>query len=577
MSELPSGNHEIRPPVARGKDAAPKPKLTVPPILDEERKNPEKTKEKKSWRARIRALLESMTKEEMLGSYVSFAFHFFLFIYLAFLFSQTPQLPQTLLNGGFSLLDDGDDDGEGQETLISTASGEPNVSTELVQNIDTQPLPTPPPSISDTDIDIFTDNTTIEPSQTTDPLEHELQHTPIDLLNAFTKGNDGFESRNADKRGKRGGPGDPTQRSEEAVEAGLRWLASHQDRDGGWSFDLGSRCSCTQPGRHSSRNAATAVALLPFLGAGYTHLDGQYRETVRRGLNFLLDSRHHVEVSTGMDYRQGSQGMYSQGLATIVLCEAYGMTRGKAKSDSQRRLEEKLAKTAQGAVRFIENAQDTMGHYSGGWRYRPNSSPGDLSVTGWQALALKSAVLAGLEVKSTTLSRMDRFLDHTNYDNGTRYNYLPLRETGVELIGRGESIGKFPDSEYTCTAIGLLLRMYLGRGPGHAPLDGGINLLDEWGALKTEQPLRSAQGHCNLYYAYYGTLALHHYGGSAWTRWFPELREFLIDNQSSGGHESGSWFFSDPYCDTGGRLLNTSLAVMILEVRYRYMPLYDGK
>jgi len=77
-----------------------------------------------------------------------------------------------------------------------------------------------------------------------------------------------------------------------------------------------------------------------------------------------------------------------------------------------------------------------------------------------------------------------------------------------------------------------------------------------------------------LYYAYYATLALHHYGGEHWEPWNSELREFLIRTQSRQGCESGSWYFQDRYCDVGGRLLNTALAVMILETPYRYMPLY---
>jgi hypothetical protein len=79
---------------------------------------------------------------------------------------------------------------------------------------------------------------------------------------------------------------------------------------------------------------------------------------------------------------------------------------------------------------------------------------------------------------------------------------------------------------------------------------------------------------CNLYYAYYATLALHHYGGEHWDAWNGEIRDFLIRTQSRQGHESGSWYFADDYGDVGGRLLNTALGAMILETPYRIMPLY---
>lgn len=74
--------------------------------------------------------------------------------------------------------------------------------------------------------------------------------------------------------------------SEEAVDRGLAWLARHQAADGSWRFDL-TRCrcdgECRDAGSVTSTTAATGVALLPFLGAGHTHLEGEHRETVSRG------------------------------------------------------------------------------------------------------------------------------------------------------------------------------------------------------------------------------------------------------------------------------------------------------
>ncbi|MGL6195815.1 MAG: prenyltransferase/squalene oxidase repeat-containing protein, partial [Thermoguttaceae bacterium] len=410
-------------------------------------------------------------------------------------------------------------------------------------------------------------------SESTAPVADPASESTELLQNYRTGG--GYELRNAEGRGKRGGPGDPTDRSEEAVEAGLSWLAAHQESDGGWSFGLGEcgrRRLCSKPGPHTSRTAATALALLPFFGAGYTHLDGQYKKVVERGLLFMLDSKNCVEMSVGANLQQGEYGFYSQGLATIALCEAYGMTRGKAKDKRGRDFEEKLRETAQNAIRYIEYGQNTREPFRGGWRYKAGEMPGDLSVTGWQAIALKSALLAGLEVKSTTLINLENFLVTTQYDNGVRFNYLPVNY--IDREGKQRE-GKFPNSKYTCTAIGHLLNMYLGKKPGNKPLDAGISLLDEWGPLKSETREMTSQKNCNLYYTYYGTLAVHHYGGSAWNRWYSEARDFLVQTQSMRGHETGSWYYSDPYCDAGGRLLNTALAIMILEVPYRYMPLYE--
>ena len=67
--------------------------------------------------------------------------------------------------------------------------------------------------------------------------------------------------------------------------------------------------------------------------------------------------------------------MYSHGLATIALCEAYGLTGDK-----------QVGVAAQKAVNFIVKAQNAA---DGGWRYYPGDA-GDTSVFGWQLMALKA-------------------------------------------------------------------------------------------------------------------------------------------------------------------------------------------
>ena len=105
------------------------------------------------------------------------------------------------------------------------------------------------------------------------------------------------------------------------MERGLAWLARHQAIDGSWRFDLsGCRCDggCRDPGTVSSTTASTGIALLPFLGAGHTHVAGDYRETVTRGLYYLM-SRLQA-TPRGGDLSEGT--MYGHGVATLALAEA---------------------------------------------------------------------------------------------------------------------------------------------------------------------------------------------------------------------------------------------------------------
>jgi len=319
-----------------------------------------------------------------------------------------------------------------------------------------------------------------------------------------------------------------TQASEEAVERGLWWLVAHQLDDGSWSFDhRKSPCGelCRNPGNVASTTGATAIALLPFLGAGHTHVAGEHQQTVRRGLYYLTGRA--LLTPNGADLQEGT--MYAQGLAAIALCEAYGMT-----GDRQ------LKEVAQRAIDFIVYAQDKRG---GGWRYTPGE-PGDTTVTGWQLMALKSAQTAGLDVPSPTVFLAQRFLDQVQAEDGARYGYMDDQPRN------------------TTTAIGLLCRMFTGWRRSQRALERGVAYLCDWGP-STE----------DIYYNYYATQVLFHWEGSDWDRWNRQMRDHLIATQATSSHESGSWYF-ERHGREGGRLYSTAMAVMTLEVYYRYMPLY---
>ena len=330
--------------------------------------------------------------------------------------------------------------------------------------------------------------------------------------------------------------GGATPESESAVDRGLQWLVQHQFADGGWSFDHRQKACkghCDHPGTMAqARVAATAMALLPLLGAGHTHRQGPYKKAVQGGLAFL---GHSVRlVPEGGDLQAGGM-MYSHGLATIALCEAFAMTKDR-----------QLVAPAQAALNFIAAAQDPQG---GGWRYTPGM-PGDTSVFGWQLMALKSGHMGYLSIPPRTIAGAIHFLDSVQTDNGAQYGYTVGQDRG--------------EADRATTAIGLLSRMYLGWKRDDAALERGTALLDHWGPSDSD-----------LYYDYYATQVLRHYEGDIWQRWNTKLRNRLVETQALRGHEAGSWYITDPCNDIGGRLYCTALSVMILEVYYRHLPLYQ--
>lgn len=318
--------------------------------------------------------------------------------------------------------------------------------------------------------------------------------------------------------------------SEEAVDRGLAWLARHQAADGSWRFDLsGCRCDggCRDAGSVTSTTAATGVALLPFLGAGHTHVEGTHRETVSRGLYYLM-SRMRI-TPRGGDLGEGT--MYGHGIATMALAEALGMTRDEA-----------FVPYVRDAVRFIETAQDLHG---GGWRYLPGQ-PGDTTVTAWQLAALRSAALAGVPVPSPTMEGVGRFLDRVQVRQGEAYGY------------------QSPHARPCTSAVGLLCRLYM-RWPNEAAIDRGLGALAKAGPAPDD-----------VYLNFYLAQALMQRDHPLWKRWNARNRDQLVARQARHGHEEGSWFFTDHETASGGRLAHTALAVLTLEVYYRLLPIYGA-
>lgn len=320
-----------------------------------------------------------------------------------------------------------------------------------------------------------------------------------------------------------------TAASEQAVARGLAWLASHQGPDGSWRCDLAnSRCrgACRNPGSITGAIGPTALALLPFLGAGSTHLDGPYQATVSRGLYFLATSIR--PGPRGGDLCEGS--MYAHGIAVLAMAEAYGMTNDDF-------LEPLLAET----VRFTETSQDLHG---GGWRYLPGQA-GDTTVTGWQVVSLKSAAMAGIPVRSPTVDGVRRFLDSVQTQGGAAYGY------------------RTPAAKPSTTAVGLLTRMYTGWTRDEEPLWRGMTQL----AARGPDPNA-------VYENFYLAQVLMQADHPVWPRWNAANRDQIIRQQAVHGHEAGSWFFADPDSAPGGRLAHTALAILTLEVYYRLLPIY---
>lgn len=365
------------------------------------------------------------------------------------------------------------------------------------------------------------------------------------------------------------GAGRPSAKTEAAIELGLDFLARHQSPDGSWSFNnFGQGRSGYEAERAAIQadTAATGLALLAFLGAGYDHFDDKYQERVAAGLNYLVQNqREDGDLYLPQDdYSNRVAQLYSHGIASIALCEAYGMT-----GDPQ------LQKPAQRALDFIAASQHEQ---RGGWRYTPGYMS-DLSVTGWQLMALRSGELAGLEVPQETYERVIKFVERcqANRNDGSRYVYNPYAaNTPAQAHGRHPST--------VMTSVGLLMRLYTGWNREHPDMiRGADHLLANLPALGTQNaparigtignPLR------DTYYWYYATQVMFHMKGKYWQAWNDTLHPLLVSTQTQTGPLAGSWDPRLPVPDKwgphGGRIYITTMNLLSLEVYYRHLPIYE--
>lgn len=339
------------------------------------------------------------------------------------------------------------------------------------------------------------------------------------------------------------------QDTEAAVTAALDWLASAQSPDGSWNalqYGGGTETFALGENRQGTGDRAdtgiTGLALLAFLSGGHTHLDGQYRFTVQRGLESLLRAQMPSgdlsgPKQIGSDASVTNARMYCHGIATLALAEAYALTHDVA-------VREPLLRS----VRYTLDAQDPRG---GGWRYRPGDA-GDLSQFGWQAMALRSVERSGIRIDPIVKRRMAQFLDScATGAHGGLARYRPMEGA--------------PSPTMTAEAFACRLLLDL-RQPAAAQREARALLMNHLPGSSQE----------NVYYWYYATLALFQLQDESWQRWNVAMKSQLLRTQKpSFDDQPGSWEPDPLWGGYGGRVYSTAMSCMCLEVYYRYLPLYQ--
>ncbi|QGJ72201.1 Squalene--hopene cyclase [Planctomycetales bacterium 10988] len=328
--------------------------------------------------------------------------------------------------------------------------------------------------------------------------------------------------------------------TEAAVQAALEWLAMHQEIDGNWSarrFQGGREWRVGGQNREGAGAKAdagvTGLALLAFLGAGFTHQEGKYKETVQRGLRYLIEIQK-TDGSLGGDANLYA-AMYCHAMASFAMSECFAITQDPDLEMPVRR-----------AIGYTLSSQNLT---DGSWRYQPGDT-GDTSLLGWQLMALKSAHLAGIAMPQNSREGMIRYLGRA----------AKGRFGGLAAYRPGE------EASVTMSAEAHLCKHFLNIPPQTQATEELSNYL-----LQSLPHLSNP----DYYYWYYGTLAAHQLPDPIWQKWNKALVGVLVSQQRTDGTLKGSWDPNSRWGGYGGRVYSTAMGALCLEVYYRFLPVYE--
>jgi squalene cyclase len=286
---------------------------------------------------------------------------------------------------------------------------------------------------------------------------------------------------------------------------GLQYLAKSQSPDGSWRD--------TTYGREP---AVVGLAVISMLAHGDDPNFGPFSQPIRRGLEYILSQ---VKPKNGYI----GTSMYNHGFGTLALAESYGVV------DDAR-----LGPALQQAVRLILNSQ--ANNPFGAWRYSPESTDADTTVSGAQMVALFAARNAGIAVPEEAIQKGLKFFANCQTPEG----------------GFGYTSASSPNAART--AIGCLV-LALAKEKNSKMFRAAFNYLQNAPADLSYQQ----------YFLYYGAQAFFHASPQAWQAWNRKNIKTLAASQSPDGSWEGQF----------GQTFGTAASLLSLALNYRYLPIYE--
>lgn len=315
----------------------------------------------------------------------------------------------------------------------------------------------------------------------------------------------------------------------EVYQKGLDYLLSIQKEDG--SFGSGTYGGA----------GVSGMGVMVFLASGEDPNFGRYSGAIRKAVRFIIKNQ---DKTTGiLGGRTSHTSMYNHGFAMLALSEAYGAIDertlwregGDVPSDERRSVGQALEL----AVRASITSQKKNKH--GGWRYGPDATDADTSVSGAVLVGLLAARNAGIEVPDEAIDRAITYFQSMTSDSGQ------VAYSGVG--GFGVSV---PRQSIACLVYALARRKDLKQ------FDSTL------GALTSDLG-SSGSGSYLEYGRYYEAQALFHGDVESWKKWNERLIRELKSTQKANGSFQAS----------NGPEVGTCLNLLGLALNYRFLPIYE--
>jgi hypothetical protein len=319
-------------------------------------------------------------------------------------------------------------------------------------------------------------------------------------------------------------PPEITPATRTAIDKGLRFLATTQNRDGSWR---------TRGSAGGYPVAMTSLAGLALLAGGNTPTQGPYARNVSSALTFILKSARR---DTGLiaQLEEESHCMHGHGFAMLFLAQCLGL-----EEDPKRLAQIKLA--LQRAVELTDRSQSG----AGGWLYTPDSGADEGSVTVTQVQGLRAARNSGIAVPKRVIDRALKYLaDSANADGGIRY----------QVSDNGPSRPAITAAAVVCWYnAGVYEDEHVQKALQFAE------------SALSPRDVQAARYFGHYYYAHlYMAQAMYLSGDEKWLPYFTALREALLSKQVADGSWDG---------DHVGTTYGTAVALIVLQLPYKYLPI----